>query len=95
MTNLRTLPAGRKGTRKMVRRAQEQADRDGATFCVVEYEDHVFIRPQVRAGHLVAKHAEAHILETCQPIATGEDYVDPNDARESDYLADTHEAVAS
>lgn len=63
----RTLPNSHKSIRKMKHRAQEQADRDQATFAVVEYQDLVFIRPDARARHLCEKHPDARILTTCSP----------------------------
>lgn len=64
----RTLPTNHKSLRKMKNRAQEQADRDKATFAVVEYQELVFIRPIVRAQHLCEKHPDAKIVATFRPV---------------------------
>jgi len=63
----RTLPASYKATEKQQRRAQEQADRDGAPMAVVRYDGLVFVRPLVRAMGLCAKHPTASIVAECFP----------------------------
>jgi len=65
----RTLPRSFKATQKQRRRAQEQADRDGAPMAVVAYDDLVFVRPLVRALALRAKHPTAQIVHECFPGA--------------------------
>ena len=66
----RTLPASFRATEKQHRRAQEQADRDGAPMAVVSYQELVFVRPLVRAMGLCTKHPTATIEAECFPGVT-------------------------
>jgi len=63
----RTLPANHKAIRKQTRRAQEQADRDGAPMGVVQMDGLVFVRPLQRAQHCVQKHRDAQLLYELYP----------------------------
>ncbi len=53
---------------KVRREAQEQANRDHASLCVVHYRGSLYIRRPSRARNLVQKHPdEASILARVEP----------------------------
>ena len=53
---------------KAKREAQEQANRDHAPFCVVQFGDVVYVRRPSRARNLCLKHLdEASILARVEP----------------------------
>ena len=67
----RTLSATGKNRFKSIakkeREAQAMANRDRAQFAVVEFGSLVFVRPLVRAKHLIEKHPEANIVSRFSP----------------------------